>query len=98
MGLTAQLWSTITPIYDRILEHPFYKAWAAGTLTLEDLSHYSAQYWRQVESFPAYLDHLAERLPDGLARKTTSFSSTWASGIDICCRRFDSWPPGISCV
>ncbi|MFP5352237.1 MAG: iron-containing redox enzyme family protein [Actinomycetota bacterium] len=53
----------------RILEHPFYKAWAAGTLTLEDLSHYSAQYWRQVEAFPGYLESLGARLPEGSAKE-----------------------------
>lgn len=47
----------------RLLEHPFYRAWAAGTLTREHLRHYSTQYWRQVESFPAYLASLANRLP-----------------------------------
>lgn len=46
----------------RLLDHPFYKAWSAGTLTREDLRHYSTQYWRQVESFPAYLESLASRL------------------------------------
>ena len=54
----------------KLLDHPFYEAWAAGTLTKDDLNFYSRQYWRQVESFPAYLDHLAERLPEGLARET----------------------------
>lgn len=54
----------------KLLDHPFYEAWAAGTLTTEDLNFYSRQYWRQVESFPAYLDHLAERLPEGVARST----------------------------
>ncbi len=53
----------------RILEHPFYKAWARGTLTLEDLDHYSRQYWRQVEAFPAYLETVAGRLPEGTARE-----------------------------
>lgn len=53
----------------RILEHPFYKAWAAGTLTLEDLSHYSAQYWRQVEAFPGYLENIGNRLPEGPAKE-----------------------------
>lgn len=52
----------------RILEHPFYKAWAAGTLTLEDLRHYSAQYWRQVEAFPGYLESVGARLPEGPAK------------------------------
>jgi pyrroloquinoline-quinone synthase len=48
----------------RLLDHPFYKAWAAGTLTREDLAFYSTQYWRQVEAFPGYLEAVAERLPD----------------------------------
>lgn len=56
----------------RLLEHPFYKAWAEGTLTLDDLSFYSAQYWRQVEAFPGYLAAIAERLPEGTARATVA--------------------------
>src|SRR5688572_2864689 len=53
----------------KLLEHPFYEAWAAGTLTKDDLNFYSRQYWRQVEAFPTYLDRLGDRLPDGTARK-----------------------------
>jgi len=56
----------------RLLEHPFYKAWAEGTLTLEDLSFYSTQYWRQVEAFPGYLEQLAARLPEGPAKETVT--------------------------
>jgi len=52
----------------RLLEHPFYKAWAAGTLTKDDLAFYSTQYWRQVEAFPGYLDSLAGRMEHGPAR------------------------------
>lgn len=52
----------------RLLEHPFYKAWAGGTLTPEDLSFYSTQYWRQVEAFPGYLENLAGRLGNGDGR------------------------------
>ena len=52
----------------RLLEHPFYQAWAAGTLTQEDLAFYSTQYWRQVESFPGYLESLASRMKPGAAR------------------------------
>jgi pyrroloquinoline-quinone synthase len=51
-----------------LLEHPFYEAWAAGTLTTEDLSFYAGQYWRQVEAFPGYLETIAGRLPVGTAR------------------------------
>jgi pyrroloquinoline-quinone synthase len=46
----------------RLLEHPFYKAWAAGTLTRDDLAFYATQYWRQVEAFPQVLEDLSARL------------------------------------
>ncbi|MDQ4064850.1 MAG: iron-containing redox enzyme family protein [Actinomycetota bacterium] len=52
----------------RLLDHPFYKAWAAGTLDRDDLAFYAAQYWHQVEAFPGYLQQLAGRLPEGRAR------------------------------
>jgi pyrroloquinoline-quinone synthase len=54
--------------HKRILDHPFYKTWAAGGLSTEDLRFYSGQYWRQVENFPTYLSSLAERLPEGPAQ------------------------------
>lgn len=50
-----------------LLQHPFYKAWTAGTLSQDDLAFYSTQYWRQVEAFPSYLQTLASRL-DGVSR------------------------------
>lgn len=56
----------------RLLDHPFYKAWAAGRLTHEDLRFYSTQYWRQVEAFPGYLESLSARLPEGAARRTVA--------------------------
>ncbi|MEA2433786.1 MAG: pyrroloquinoline-quinone synthase [Actinomycetota bacterium] len=52
----------------RLLDHPFYKAWAAGTLTVEDLREYSKQYWRQVEAFPGYLQKVGSRISDDRAR------------------------------
>lgn len=51
-----------------LLEHPFYVAWSEGKLTAEDLSYYSEQYYRQVESFPSWLETIASRLPEGEAR------------------------------
>lgn len=53
-----------------LLEHPFYEAWAAGTLTTEDLNLYAGQYWRQVEAFPGYLETIAGRLDDGIPKQT----------------------------
>ena len=52
----------------RLLEHPFYRAWAAGTLSKDDLAFYSTQYWRQVEAFPGYLESIAERMEPGDGR------------------------------
>ena len=49
--------------YD-LLCHPFYKAWAAGELTREDLREYGRQYFRHVEAFPEYLSEFASRVPD----------------------------------
>jgi pyrroloquinoline-quinone synthase len=54
----------------RLLAHPFYQAWASGTLGQDDLAFYSTQYWRQVEAFPGYLESLSQRMDDGPARKS----------------------------
>ncbi|HWC14708.1 MAG TPA: iron-containing redox enzyme family protein [Actinomycetota bacterium] len=53
-----------------LLAHPFYEAWAAGTLTVDDLAFYSTQYWRQVEAFPGYLETVSRRVPAGPVRDT----------------------------
>lgn len=52
-----------------LLQHPFYRAWTAGTLTRNDLGFYATQYWRQVEAFPTYLERLLGRLEDPVARE-----------------------------
>jgi len=38
-----------------ILQHPFYRAWSAGTLTRQDLATYARVYYPHVAAFPAYL-------------------------------------------
>jgi len=38
-----------------ILKHPFYKAWAAGLLSQEDLRNYACQYYHHVRAFPTYV-------------------------------------------
>lgn len=65
--LGARLDAAVAPRH--LLGHPFYRAWAEGRLTLEDLSCYAAQYWRQVEAFPGYLQALAGRLEAGSAAR-----------------------------
>jgi len=54
--------------YD-LLGHPFYKAWAAGELSREDLREYARNYYHHVEAFPCYLAEFALRLDEGELRK-----------------------------
>lgn len=54
--------------YD-LLSHPFYKTWAAGKLSREDLEAYGREYFHHVEAFPSYLTEFASRLPHGNLRK-----------------------------
>jgi pyrroloquinoline-quinone synthase len=54
--------------YD-LLDHPFYKAWAAGELSHDDLRQYACQYYGHVAAFPTYLAQLAVRLDDGELRR-----------------------------
>ena len=54
--------------YD-LLCHPFYKAWAAGELTRDDLREYARNYYHHVEAFPCYLAELALRLEEGELRR-----------------------------
>jgi pyrroloquinoline-quinone synthase len=54
--------------YD-LLCHPFYKAWAAGELTRDDLREYARNYYHHVEAFPSYLAVLALRLDEGELRR-----------------------------
>jgi len=54
--------------YD-LLCHPFYKAWAAGELTRDDLREYARNYYHHVEAFPSYLAELAVRLDEGDLRR-----------------------------
>jgi len=62
-----QLEATIAE-YD-LLCHPFYRAWAAGELTRDDLREYARQYYHHVEAFPCYLAELALRLDEGELRR-----------------------------
>jgi pyrroloquinoline-quinone synthase len=53
--------------YD-LLCHPFYKAWAAGELTREELRAYAAEYYPHVAAFPGHLLRLSARTLEGALR------------------------------
>ncbi|GEM_PF-112953 len=52
-----------------LLKHPFYQSWSAGSLSLERLRNYAAQYYRHVEAFPRYLSALHSRCEDLQSRQ-----------------------------
>jgi len=54
--------------YD-LLCHPFYKAWAAGELTRDDLREYACDYYHHVAAFPTYLAEFGIHLNDGELRR-----------------------------
>jgi pyrroloquinoline-quinone synthase len=67
--------------YD-LLCHPFYKAWAAGELTREDLRDYARHYYHHVEAFPSYLAELALRLDEGELRRAVLANMCEEKGCD----------------
>ena len=53
----------------RLLQHPFYRRWERGEVTVAELADYAAQY-RHFESYlPRFLARLVGSLPDGAARE-----------------------------
>src|SRR5260221_14619181 len=52
-----------------VLQHPFYQAWSQGTLSLEALQDYAAQYYAHVNAFPAYLSAVHSVTPDAVSRR-----------------------------
>lgn len=65
--------------YD-LLCHPFYKAWAAGKLTREDLREYGEAYHQHVAAFPTYLAELGIRLEEGDLRRAVLANMTDEKG------------------
>lgn len=67
--------------YD-LLCHPFYRAWAAGDLTRDDLRQYALDYFPHVEAFPTYLAEFAIRLEDGELRRAVLANMADEKGLD----------------
>jgi len=67
--------------YD-LLCHPFYKAWAAGELTREDLREYACDYYHHVEAFPSYLAALGIRLDEGELRRAVLANMADEKGLE----------------
>ena len=67
--------------YD-LLCHPFYKAWAAGELTRDDLRAYACDYYHHVEAFPTYLAEFGIRLNEGELRRAVLANMADEKGVD----------------
>ena len=48
----------------RLLDHPFYATWSAGTLSREALQRYAEQYYQWVSAFPTFLSQVHARSED----------------------------------
>jgi len=67
--------------YD-LLCHPFYKAWAAGELSRDDLRDYAQHYYHHVVAFPSYLAALGLRLEDGELRQAVLANMCDEKGVE----------------
>ncbi|HEY6763738.1 MAG TPA: iron-containing redox enzyme family protein [Candidatus Sulfotelmatobacter sp.] len=65
-----------------LLCHPFYQAWAAGSLTRDDLQEYARNYYYHVEAFPSYLAVFSLRLEEGDMRRAVLANLCEEKGVD----------------
>ena len=59
-----------------LLTHPFYRAWQAGQLTIQDLKIYAEQYYQFEANFPRLLSAIHSRCPDREVRQDI-LSNLW---------------------
>jgi pyrroloquinoline-quinone synthase len=52
----------------RLLEHPFYRRWEAGEVSMGELAGYAAQYRHFEDYLPGFLTTLVASLPEGPGR------------------------------
>ena len=53
----------------RLLDHPFYRRWEAGTLEPDELARYAEQYRHVEDALPGVLGAVVAGLPEGTARE-----------------------------
>jgi len=56
----------------RLLDHPFYRRWEAGTLARGELARYAEQYRHIEAALPGVLGQVASCLPEGSAREAVT--------------------------
>ena len=53
-----------------LLKHPFYQAWTAGTLPIENLRDYAKQYFHFEAALPTFLSAIHTRMEPGASRQS----------------------------
>lgn len=76
-----EAWMAATPVYNKILEHPFIKELADGTLPREKFLTYLQQDAIYIDNYAKVLSHIASRLYD--KSHTASFVAFAQDGIDV---------------
>jgi len=54
-GWAAEFWERLIPYKDQVVEHPFFKDSAAGTLSIEKLQRALIDFYPLVENFPKFM-------------------------------------------
>ncbi len=52
-----------------LLQHPFYKDWQKGKLTLKDLQYYAVQYYQHIYVFPRHISAIHTQCEDLFSRQ-----------------------------
>jgi pyrroloquinoline-quinone synthase len=65
-----------------MLSHPFYQAWTAGRLSLDDLRAYARQYFHHVEAFPRAVSAVHSSCPDRDGRRMLAENLAEEEGIE----------------
>ena len=83
----------------RLLAHPFYRRWEAGTLQPGELATYAAQYRHFEAALPVVLERIAAALPDGRARQLVEDSLADERGVPAPhLELFDSFADAVGAV
>jgi len=53
----------------RLLDHPFYQRWSAGTLSMPELQEYARQYYHYAAAFPTFLSGMHAHTDDVAIRQ-----------------------------
>lgn len=61
---TQELWESIAPIYQSILDHPFLKGLTDGSLPKESFQYYVQQDWRYLQYYARCLALASSKAPD----------------------------------